>query len=793
MPRSPKRTDSASDGGPPRIAAPLGEGGVAVPGTGRVDAAEPVGTVHGGTLIESLPDAVLLHADGRILLANAAALRLCGAARPEELIGRAVRDLVPSEGAVAALAPAAAGEPGRPGRRLELVRLDGGRVPVDVRAAPVSYMGRVASLAVVRDVPERLEAERALRASEALHRVMVETGPQCVKLVAGDGTLVDMNPAGLRMIGARSLEQVRGTDILDLVAPAHRQAYRNLLRRVMAGGGGKLEFEVVGLTGARRWLETHAVPLRDADGQVSGMLGITGDITERRHAEDELRRSESRYRSLVRGALYGIYRSTPEGRLLEANPSLAAMLGYASEAELLEVDWTVAVYADPDERARLMEEYRDADRLDGVEVRWKRKDGSPVTVRLSGRMLRDPAGKLVEYEMIVEDVSARRGLEEQLRQAQKMEAIGQLAGGVAHDFNNLLTAILGSADLVLLDTPPEDPRRDDLAAIREAGERAAGLTRQLLAFSRQQVLQPRVINLQGIVAGMENLLRRIIGEDVRLETVADAGPALVNADPGQIEQVILNLVVNARDAMPDGGQLTISTAAVELDAAFVQQHPTTVPGRYVRLSVRDTGEGMDEATRRRIFEPFFTTKGPGKGTGLGLAMVYGIVKQSGGYIWVRSAPGRGATFDIYLPPVHAPAADEPVGAQPAARHAGSETILLVEDEPAVRSLARRTLDRYGYRVLEAGDGREAIEIARQHPEPVDLVLLDVVMPELGGRRAAEQLLRMWPGTKLLYMSGYPGDEERERAFEPGGFLQKPFTPDALVRRVRELLDAEGSA
>jgi two-component system cell cycle sensor histidine kinase/response regulator CckA len=752
----------------------------------------PTGYAHGGKLIEALPDAVLVHAGGRILLANGAAARLCGAARAAQLVGKAVRELVPEDADVeilSALGPASAVARGGSGRQLELVRLDGGKAPVEVRVAPVSYLGRAASLVLVRDMSDCVAAERALRTSEALHRAMVETGPQCVKLVAGDGTLMDMNAAGLRMIGANSLEQVRGMNVVRLVAPAHRQSYRNLLRRVMAGGGGKLECEIIGLRGIRRWVETHAVPLRDADRRVVGMLGITGDVTERKHAEAELRRSENRYRSLVRGALYGIYRSTPEGRLLEANPALVAMLGYASEAELLEVDWASDVYQDPGERVRRMEEYRDADRVEGAEVRWKRKDGSPVTVRLSGRMLRDEAGRLLEYEMMVEDVSARRDLEEQLRQAQKMEAIGQLAGGVAHDFNNLLTAILGSADLVLLDTPAEDPRREDLAAIREAGERAAVLTRQLLAFSRQQVLRPRVIYLREIVTGMENLLRRIIGEDVRLETMAGPDAALVNADPGQIEQVILNLAVNARDAMPDGGQLTISTAVVELDAAFAQQHPTTVPGRYVRLSVSDTGEGMDERTQRRIFEPFFTTKGPGKGTGLGLAMVYGIVKQSGGYIWVRSTPGRGATFDVYLPPADAPVPEEAAGAASETRQTGCETILLVEDEAAVRSLARRTLGRYGYRVLEASNGRDALALARERPEAVDLLLVDVVMPELGGRRVAGQLLRDRPGMKVLYMSGYPGNADGERAFEPGAFLQKPFTPEVLVRRVRELLDA----
>ena len=742
------------------------------------------------TLVESSLQGITIYQGGRIVFANRAAAELAGRSI-DELLGLRPEDQLPlvhpddRAWLVQWIEDLRQRRPAPTRSQYRTLRGDGSVCWIESMVGPVDYGGLPALMVVAVDVTERRQAEQALRASEERYRAIVETEPQCVKVLAKDGTLVDMNAAGLRMIEANSLEQVRGRDMTQMVAPLHRQAFRELLRRVMAGGGGTLQFETVGLKGARRWLETHAVPLRDSDGRVTGLLGITADISERKRAEDELRDSESRYRSLVHGALYGIYRSTVDGRLLEANPALVSMLGYQSEAELLSVDWASGVYQDPEGRARLVGEHRDADRIEGVEVGWKRKDSTPITVRLSGRAVRDQFGALTEFEMIVEDVTARRALEEQFRQAQKMEAIGQLAGGVAHDFNNLLTAILGSADLLLLDLPPEDPRREDLLAIRDAGERAAGLTRQLLAFSRRQVLQPRVIDLNDVLAGMETLLPRIIGEDIRLETVPGPDLDRVCADPSQIEQVILNLAVNARDAMPDGGRLTIETANAVLDPAFTVRHPLLLPGRYVRLSVSDTGYGMDEVTQARIFEPFFTTKGPGKGTGLGLATVYGIVKQSGGYIWVRSEPGSGTTFDVYLLPVDRPA-DGPsnLAAQPEAQ-AGSETILLVEDDLAVRALARRALERYGYRVLEATNGRQALEAMRGDRHTIDLLLTDIVMPEMGGRRSAEQVLLLRPDLKVLYMSGYAGPEHPA---EPGALVQKPFTPESLARKVREVLD-----
>ncbi|MGH7318518.1 MAG: ATP-binding protein [Candidatus Rokuibacteriota bacterium] len=384
----------------------------------------------------------------------------------------------------------------------------------------------------------------------------------------------------------------------------------------------------------------------------------------------------------------------------------------------------------------------------------------------------------------------RRQLESQLRQAQKMEAVGRLAGGVAHDFNNLLTVVLGRSQLLLNGMAPDDPGRKNLELIQETAERAAALTQQLLAFSRKQMLQPRVLDLNDVLAGLDAMLRRLIGEDIDLEILAGTRLGRTKADRGQLEQVIMNLVVNARDAMPHGGQLTIETANVALDDAFVSRHAGARAGRYVMLSVRDTGIGMDIEVQGHLFEPFFTTKEPGKGTGLGLATVYGIVKQHQGDITVESKPGRGATFTVYLPRIEEPAdAVEPAVAPGRPAH-GSETVLVVEDEEAVRTLVREILQMNGYLVVEAGHGAEALQASERHEGPIHLLLTDVVMPEMSGRTLADRVMATRPTMKVLYISGHTDDAiVHHGVLDPGTvMLLKPFTPEALVRKVRAVLD-----
>src|SRR5213593_2332221 len=511
---------------------------------------------------------------------------------------------------------------------------------------------------------------------------------------------------------------------------------------------------------------------------------------ERHRTEAALRASEVSYSTLVEHSPVGIYRSNREGRFLSVNAALDRILGHAPAAEVLQLDMARDVYADPAERRRLLERDTYTDRqYDEVEATWKRKDGARLTVQLSVRAVRQGA-RVEYYETFVRDVTEQRRLQQQLVQSQKMEAVGRLAGGIAHDFNNLLTVITSYSDLLLQDLGGEDPKREDVEQVRKAAEGAAALTRQLLAFSRQQVLAPRVVSLSVVVQGVEKMLRRVIGEDVDLVTALDLNVGSVKADVGQLEQVLMNLAVNARDAMPTGGKLTIETANVEHDPDYAREREATLLRRFVMLAVSDTGIGMDEATKARIFEPFFTTKEPGKGTGLGLATVYGIVQQAGGFIWVYSEPGHGTTFKIYLPQVEAPLEGRAVGAAPGDLPRGTETILLVEDAAAVRAVTRQVLERQGYTVLEAAHGAAALQTAAGHPGPIHLLLTDVVMPVLSGRQLADQLARLRPDAKVLYASGYTDDAVvRHGVLEAGiSYLQKPFTADSLARKVREVLD-----
>ncbi len=515
---------------------------------------------------------------------------------------------------------------------------------------------------------------------------------------------------------------------------------------------------------------------------------LASAIEHKRHQE-ALRRSEARHRSLVQSAVHGIYRSSLEGKFLDVNPALVTMLGYPSAEKVLSLDPKREVFVDPDAQARLIRELRRGTLLHTHELRWKRKDGSPITVRLSGRIVGSQEDADEVLEVIAEDVTERRVLEDQFRQAQKMEAVGRLAGGVAHDFNNLLMVISGYTEVLLERVRQEDPLYPKIAAIQQATDRAATLTRQLLAFSRKQILELKIVDMNVIVQDMERLLRPLIGENIELVTGLAADLGRTRADAGQIEQVLMNLVVNAKDAMPEGGKITVQTSNVNLGDDFRMQYSYTQPGPYVMLAISDTGHGMDKETQARVFEPFFTTKEKGKGTGLGLSTVYGIVKQSGGYVFVESELGRGTTFRIYLPRVQE--ATEPASTSQTALSAsgGSETILLVEDEESVRLLVRETLEAKGYKVLESENGDTALRIAAAHSGAIDLIITDVVMPGMSGPELAKQLCCSYPKTKVLYLSGYTEDDVVHSGMSEGGtaFLQKPFTLQVLSRKVREVL------
>ena len=536
-------------------------------------------------------------------------------------------------------------------------------------------------------------------------------------------------------------------------------------------------------------LKTNLIRLEPA---ISGALAFAQSQADKHAAESALRMSERRFRALVEESWDAVALFGSDGSILYGSPATTRLLGY----DLSEfVGRNAMELIHPDDRAGVLVRLQEAMAAPRARVhvaaRVRHKNGSWRYLEgVFTNLLDDPSvGAIVNN---YRDVTDRRILEEQVILSQKMEAIGRLAGGVAHDFNNILTAIGGYSDLLLADLPPDDRRRHDVEEIHQATERAAALTQQLLAFSRRQVLQPKVINLNGLVPDIEKMLRRLIGEDILFATVLHPSLGNVRADPGQLEQVIVNLAVNARDAMLDGGRLTIETRNVELDEAYTAEHPAVKPGRYVMLAVTDTGVGMDEETKARIFEPFFTTKVRGKGTGLGLATVYGIVQQTGGHIWPYSEPGRGTTMRVYLPRVDARAdpIERPRDAAPETLR-GSETILVVEDEAPVRAVTRQLLERNGYTVLEAPDGPAALalvdgEAGGRH---IDLLLTDVIMPGMSGRELAAQLNARRPNVRVLFMSGYTDDAVvRHGMLEPGlAYLEKPFRPTALLRKVRGVL------
>ncbi len=510
----------------------------------------------------------------------------------------------------------------------------------------------------------------------------------------------------------------------------------------------------------------------------------------------QLMQREELFRLISENAADMIAVVDAQGHRLYNSPAYERVLGYSPE-ELQKTSAFEQIH--PEDRKLVEEAAREAH--DGsvarsIEYRMRHKDSSWRVLESTASTIRNKEGKVEKLVIVNRDISERKHLEAQFRQAQKMEAVGRLSGGVAHDFNNLLGVIIGYSELVQEGLEQTNPLRGNVDEILKAGKRAASLTRQLLAFSRQQVLDSKVLDLNSVVSDMEKLLRRLIGEDIELTTVVDPALGKVKADQGQLEQVIMNLAVNARDAMPQGGKLVIETKNVEMDEIFVRQHPYPVQlGPYVCLTVSDDGVGMDAETQARAFEPFFTTKEKGKGTGLGLSTVYGVVKQSGGYIDIYSSPGAGTTFKIYLPRIHEAVKTERLSSEPVASLKGDETVLLAEDEASLRTLTRNTLELCGYTVLEGRDGMDALKISQQHLGAIDLLLTDVVMPGMGGRTLAQELTRQRPEIKTVYMSGYTGQTFGQQGpVEPGSFfLQKPFTRDDLTRKIREALDSRVAA
>jgi len=635
--------------------------------------------------------------------------------------------------------------------------------------------------ALARAVDAHLERSLVQqREGEARYRHLVESSSDAVFVHSGT-ELVFMNAA--------AMELSAGDDLAGLVGRQSAELLQTPGQTEGRAGSPTVEGRITYPDGSSADVEITVLPLA-FEGKAA-VQTVIRDISDRRRAEEALRKSETMYRELVEHATYGIYRSSLDDRFLTVNPALVRMLGYDREDELLAVEVST-IYVDFEERRRLMARYASAERIHGAEVEWRRRDGRIVVVRLSGQPVRDPAGHILGFEMIAEDITERRALEEQLRQAQKMEAVGRLTGGIAHDFNNLLTVVLANADMLAGALPEARPDlRADLDDLRAAGQRGAQLVRKLLAFSREERLELRALDLGQVVLDTGKVLRRVLPEHIDMRVDAAPG-ATVRADAGAVEQIVFNLATNARDAMPRGGRLSVTLAPVSVGPGGAGDAPSNVaPGDYVCLSVSDTGHGMDERTRARIFEPFFTTKPKESGTGLGMAMVYGLVRQHGGGVDVESSPCAGTTVRVYFPAWREAGADGEQAPALAPLRGGTETILLAEDEEPIRRATRRALERWGYRVLVAGDGHEALALLAAHADEVSLVISDMMMPKLGGRGIYDALRGRGSTLPILFISGYSDEVWADADGLPAGahFLGKPWTIAELVVRVREALDA----
>jgi PAS domain S-box-containing protein len=637
---------------------------------------------------------------------------------------------------------------------------------------------------------QKIRAESALMASERRFRSLVQNSSDLVTILAPDGTITYASDSAERIVGYSPAELI-GTSLLDYLDHTQLDHVRQLLRtNGKPDVTGPVEFSLRRPDGSAIWLEAVGTNLV-SDSTIRGIVLNARDISDRKRADRELRESEERYRDLFDNASDLVCILAPDGSLLYANQAWRDGIGYGDDdiGRLRLVD---IVHPDFRERySEVLELVLKGKRLNHVELILVPKVGTPLTVEANlSCTFKD--GQPVTVRGICRDVTERKRVEEHLRRAERMQAAGKLAGGVAHEVNNMMTGVLGFSEFLLRALESGDPRRADVEEIIKAGNRAADVTRQLLAFTRQQFLRPQVLRINTVVEEMEKLLRRSLGEDKELQLRLSPEVEDIRADRGQLEQVIINLVLNARDAINGNGRVLIETGSTVWDDAYATRHSgVDLPlGRYIMLAVSDSGCGMDADVRERIFEPFFTTKPIGQGTGLGLSTVYGIVKQSGGYVWVYSEPDEGSVFKVYLPTWTASFRTETEITSAEAPTRGSETILVIEDEDVVRNLACRGLRDHGYSVMEATNGIQALRLMEEFPNTIDLVISDVVMPEMGGRKFGQSLAHLRPDLPILYMSGYTGEDVVQRGLlEPGApFQQKPFTPGTLAIKVRSILD-----
>lgn len=648
-----------------------------------------------------------------------------------------------------------------------------------------SVMGTLSS---GQDITTRLHIEKELRESEKRYRQLYQNNPHPIWIYDPETfCFLDVNQAAVNCYGYSYDEflQMKVTDLQPVDANNFSLEHQLVENKGVLSSGIWRHKKKNG-----EWIDVEIRTNQLNFNEKPAVVVLAFDVTQRIQAEIELRRSEEKYRSFVEDDLTGDYISSADGRILFCNPAFLQIFGFESleQAQNFSV---LSLYPRAEDREKLLTELKTRKKLEKYEMELRRMDGKPIYViaNIIGKF--NEQGDLLEMKGYLYDITQHKRLEEQFWQAQKMEAVGRLAGGVAHDFNNLLSVINGYSDLALQRLPENDPLRKDISLILHAGKKAEALTRQLLAFSRRQMMQPRIINLNNLVDDLQKILRRLIGEDIKLVIKKTPRLGLVKADPAQIEQVIMNLVVNSRDAMPRGGVLMIETRNVNFPDGMIHERVTMSPGAYIMLAVSDTGMGIEDTHRDKIFEPFFTTKEKGKGTGLGLSTVYGIVKQSGGYIWVYSEPGKGTTFKIYLPRVHVKQEEVSIDQMVPANLKGSETILLVEDDPDVREVAAVILSQNGYRVIQVENGEEALQLIKKNNCDIRLMITDVVMPGINGPELAHKMKALREDVKVLYISGYTDEAIVQNGMLESRlvYLPKPFNIEELLIKVRQVLDS----
>ena len=742
-------------------------------------------------LLDSTAEAIYgIDGQGNCTFCNSASIRLLGYESPKDLLGKQMHRLMHHtrpDGAPYPVEECQIYMAFREGKGSHaddevLWRRDGSSFPAEYWSYPVVRGGKpIGSVVTFLDITDRKRTDEHMRSLVQA----IESSSELIAMADSIGTFVFVNDAFKCVLGYLK-EELVGEHLRVVMSPNNSAAFfEEFGKKMYEPGGWAGECLLVRRNHSDLLVYLTVGPVINEEGRVVGSFGVAQDITDQKRTQENVRRLAE----IVQSSDDAIIRKTPEGTIVSWNGGAERMYGYSAEEAIGKPISFLCAPEQRDEIPAILEKIRRNERVEHLECVRARKDGKKIRISLTVSPIRDVSGEIVGASAIARDITESKQMEDMFRQAQKMEAVGRLAGGIAHDFNNLLGVIIGYSEIFEERLGKNDPLKPKAEQIKKAGQRAAALTRQLLAFSRQQVIEPTVLNLNAVVADTLKMLNRLIGEDIDLVAILEPELGLVKSDQGQIGQVIMNLSVNARDAMPQGGKLTIATANVELDEVYVRLHPPALPGSYVMLAVSDTGCGMDRETQTHIFDPFFTTKEQGKGTGLGLSTVYGIVKQSGGAIWVYSELGLGTTFKIYLPRVTEGVRLLEQGNRRNDIARGWETILLVEDSQALRELARELLEDSGYTVLEAAGGADAIRMADQYQLPIHLLITDVVMPEMDGRTLGERMILTYPGIKVLYMSGYTDDAIMSHGVlgTKISLLQKPFSIISLTSKVREVL------